>query len=141
MSFIYRGDELQQLISKLKYKPGLADEAWFFQLAGRTHSSTVQVVPLTTRTTGEVFSPLPYGSVLQITVRTKDSCRPGKDIFITHTFAVPSICPSWKRWLIERICDVERHETMEGFWIDDSRPFYPDHVVGANLYEITEKVV
>jgi hypothetical protein len=45
---------------------------------------------------------------------------------------------SWRRWLFERILDVERHEAMEHFQIGDKRPYAPIHAPGHDPYIVHE---
>lgn len=45
---------------------------------------------------------------------------------------------SWKRWLLDRLLDVELHETIEHFQIGDERPYSPSHGPGNDPYMIRE---
>jgi len=78
------------------------------------------------------------GLTLEIDVTGPNSYPEGeRTLTIAHQFAVPAAAygrGSWQRWLFDRICDVERHEAMEHFRIEDQRPFAPMHSNGNDPY-------
>lgn len=138
----YDFSELQQLVGELRYKPG-----WHFWLrSGFTESSGVSRLidwgqqPGTTCSGPAILHPPVF---LIIEVETKDSTDPTRSLFIRHSFSadlLPHLVSlNWRRWLLDRILDVERHEAMEFFAIGDDRPFYPDHGPDAQLYMIKER--
>lgn len=45
---------------------------------------------------------------------------------------------SWRRWLFDRILDVEKHEAMEFFQVAGRRPYAPSHGPGNDPYMIRE---
>ncbi len=133
--------DLASLVSRLRYKPG-----WRFRLdSGITSAASgcTQVTP------GSAARPAPGFTVffpagplfLVICAAAGDSSGSGRTLIFEHRFCVPPEDPSfpWRRWLLDRILDVERHETCEWFQVGDDRPFYPGHGPDASLYAITER--
>jgi hypothetical protein len=60
---------------------------------------------------------------------------------VNHYFPVPPATydeRSWRRWLFDRLGDVDTHERMEDFVIDGERPYAPSHGPGNNPYMIRE---
>jgi hypothetical protein len=60
---------------------------------------------------------------------------------VRHLFPVPPAAynrDSWQRWLFERLLEVERHEAMEFFQIDGTKPYAPNHGPGWDPYLITQ---
>jgi len=130
--------QLQEMVGNLRYKPG-----WRFWLrAGVTSGSAGQVegLPGVTLTSGSGYGTLLPPVFLVISAQTEDSGGRGP-ITVDHTFSVPpeEYPVQWHCWLLDRILDVERHETCEFFRIGDERPFYPEHGPGADLYAIRER--
>lgn len=81
------------------------------------------------------------GLTLCITITTPDSYHPEKIRGVVHYFIVPAAAydtRSWRRWLFDRIVDVETHEAMEFFQIDHVRPYAPHHGPGNDPYIIFE---
>lgn len=114
-------DDLAYLIKNLKYK-----EDWEFLLLYNYN-----------RGQGS------KGLTLSITPLTTDSYHPerGQNYRVNHLFIVPAASydrRSWRRWLFERILDVEKHEAMEFFVIDGERPLAPHHGPGNDPYFIFE---
>lgn len=138
--------ELQQLVAGLVYKPG-----WVFAMAG---GWTFSNGPLTTpRLAGQAVNVSTGGSstyawpdgellTLVIEIVTPDSGDPSRTVLVQHRFTAPPWTPSdgWRRWVLEQILAVERHEACEFFQIGSGRPFYPQHGPGADLYAIRERV-
>jgi hypothetical protein len=132
--------DLYVTVGQLRYKPG-----WQFRLESGHTSSTgggcPSRLPAVSASTGMAFTYPPQPVFLVVCVETLDSSS-GARIFIEHRFLAPPEeypIPA-RRWLLDRILDVERHEAMEFFAIGDQRPFYPDHGPAADLYRITERV-
>jgi hypothetical protein len=77
-----------------------------------------------------------------------DSYHHDRVIAVNHYFAVPAATynlASWQRWLFDRLGDVDTHERMEDFAIEDSpgsehvvRPFAPQHGPGNDPYRVCE---
>lgn len=70
-----------------------------------------------------------------------DSYNPETTIRVMHYFPVPPAAyneQSWRRWLFERILEIERHEAAEFFKIDGSRPYAPHHGPGHDPYVVFE---
>jgi hypothetical protein len=134
--------ELQQLVASLAYKPG-----WSFRVvSGNTFSmGAVATEPAGNVSTGTVAAsyawPEGWAATLVIEIRTPDSGDPSRTILVSHHFSVPSasFCGSWRRWLLEQILAVERHEACEFFQIGEGRPFYPEHGPDVDLYAVRER--
>jgi hypothetical protein len=61
----------------------------------------------------------------------------GQTYRVVHYFPVPPAAyneESWKRWLLNRLIEVETHEACEFFQIDGTRPFAPHHGPGWDPY-------
>jgi hypothetical protein len=70
-----------------------------------------------------------------------DTYNPDQQIRVLHCFPVlPAAYDerSWRRWLFERILEIERHEACEFFQIDGERPYAPHHGPGNDPYIIFE---
>lgn len=112
-------EELEGLIESVRYKPG-----WFFALDDINRGQDCE------------------GLTLTITLHCQDSYHPEKPRSVLHFFPVPAAAYnvySWRRWLFDRVLDVERHEAME--WFQDSsgfRAFAPNHGPGYDPYTIRE---
>jgi hypothetical protein len=81
------------------------------------------------------------GMTLVINLHTVNSYDPAQQFFVNHYMIVPAASydeRSWKRWLFEQICLVERHEAAEFFMIDESRPYAPNHGPGHDPYVTRE---
>lgn len=112
---------LDMLIESLEYKPG-----WEFYLLDLDR--------------GQGSS----GLTLDIIPKTVDSYNHENTNYrVHHYFIVPAASyneRSWRRWLFERILDVEKHEAMEFFVVDGCRPLAPAHGPGNDPYFIFEYV-
>jgi hypothetical protein len=67
----------------------------------------------------------------------------GEGYSVVHYFPVPPAAydvRSWRRWLFERLLEVERHEAAEFFRVGDDQPYAPVHAPGSDPYTITELV-
>lgn len=83
------------------------------------------------------------GLTLIVTSVGFDTYHPdrGRTYRVAHYFPVPPAAydaRSWRRWLFERLLDVERHEAMEFFVVDGERPYAPHHGPGNDPYIIFE---
>jgi hypothetical protein len=70
-----------------------------------------------------------------------DTYAPENRIRVLHYFPVPPAAydeRSWRRWLFERILEIERHEAAEFFQIGGERPYAPHHGPGNDPYIIFE---
>jgi hypothetical protein len=73
--------------------------------------------------------------------RTASAYNPDTEIRVQHLFPVPPAAydeRSWRRWMFERVLEVERHEAAEFFVIDGERPYAPHHGPGNDPYIIFE---
>lgn len=111
---------LQAMTDSLVYRPG-----WTFRLR---HSDRGQ---------GS------RGLTLVITTLGYDSYHvdEGETYRVNHYMPVPPAAyneASWRMWLFEQVCLVERHEAMEFFQISGERPYAPNHGFGWDPYLLTE---
>lgn len=70
-----------------------------------------------------------------------DTYNPKALIRVAHYFPVPPAAyneQSWRRWIFERILEIERHEAAEFFKIDGTRPYAPHHGPGNDPYIVFE---
>lgn len=70
-----------------------------------------------------------------------DSYHPDRTIRVAHYFPVPPAAyneQSWRRWLLDRILEIERHEACEFFKLDGERPYAPHHGPGNDPYIVFE---
>jgi hypothetical protein len=70
-----------------------------------------------------------------------DSYHPDQVIAVSHFFPVPAATydeRSWRRWLFDRLGDVDTHERMEDFVISGERPYAPSHGPGNDPYLVRE---
>lgn len=111
---------LEDLLDDLAYKKG-----WTFTLEWRDRGQGCE------------------GLTLAILVATTNSyarsVRPRLNV--VHFFPVPAAAfnkGSWRRWLFERVLDVERHEAMEFFTLDGVKPYAPNHGLGEDPYVVRE---
>ena len=61
----------------------------------------------------------------------------GQTYGVIHYFPVPPAAyneESWKRWILDRLIEVETHEACEFLVIDGTRPFAPHHGPGWDPY-------
>lgn len=81
------------------------------------------------------------GLTLIIRITTHDSYRHHELRAVNHYFPVPAAAydmRSWRRWLLEQVLLVERHEACEFFTIDGVKPYAPSHGSGQDPYLIRE---
>ncbi len=65
----------------------------------------------------------------------------GETYRVNHYFPVPPAAyneQSWRRWLLERLMEIERHECCEFFQIRGERPYAPHHGPGNDPYIVFE---
>lgn len=77
------------------------------------------------------------GLTLRILITCADTYRPDHQMQVWHYMPVPPAAydkRSWRRWLLEQIFLVERHEACEFFQIDGERPYAPHHGPGNDPY-------
>jgi hypothetical protein len=77
-----------------------------------------------------------------------DAYHPGRTLRVNHYFIVPAAAydaRSWRRWLFDRLGDVDTHERMEFFILHDppgsehvTRPYAPSHGPGNDPYLVRE---
>jgi hypothetical protein len=111
-------NELATLINELSYK-----QHWRFSLQDLDRGQ------------GSV------GLTLVINITGPDSYHPEKIISVNHYFPVPPAAydeRSWRRWLFDRLGDVEIHERCEFFTVDGDKPYAPSHGPGNDPYLIRE---
>lgn len=106
---------LFRLVAGLTYKPG-----WYFNLRSIDRGQ------------GSV------GLTLDILTCTTNSYHPEQTNYrVHHYMPVPPAAydeRSWRRWLLEQLFLVERHEACEFFVIDGERPYGPHHGPGNDPY-------
>ena len=110
---------LESLVNRMSYREG-----WTFTLHDRYDRGQ--------RSSGLTFTAV--GTY-------PDTYTPENIIRVAHLFPVPPAAydeRSWRRWIFERILEIERHEAMEFFKIDDKRPYAPHHGPGNDPYIIFE---
>lgn len=111
-------EALQRLLDELTYKPG-----WTFRLADIDRGQGSR------------------GLTLIILIHTSDSYDPERTRSVAHYMIVPAASydeRSWRRWLLDQLLLVERHEACEFFQIDGDRPYAPSHGPGNDPYLIRE---
>lgn len=118
---------LAGLVSRLSYRPG-----WAFRLSDIDRDEDVD---------GKVVG---RGLTLVVITRGYNSYKPsdGENYRVHHYFIVPAATydeRAWRRWLFDRLIDVETHECMEFFKIDSRRPYAPSHGPGNNPYSVRDR--
>lgn len=83
------------------------------------------------------------GLTLLVTTVGYDTYNPekGETYRVRHFFPVPPAAyneQSWRRWIFDRLLEVERHEAAEFFAVDGSRPYAPHHGPGNDPYIVFE---
>lgn len=109
---------LEQLVNRLEYRAG-----WRFWLNDLDRGQGSK------------------GLTLVINVATVNSYPPHDEIRVNHYMLVPPAAydeRSWRRWLLDQILLVERHEACEFFTIDGDKPYAPSHGPGNDPYLIRE---
>lgn len=111
---------LHDLVERLTYRPG-----WTFRLDNIDRGQGS------------------FGLTLDIITCGYDSYHPerGATYRVHHYMPVPPAAydeRSWRRWLLEQLLLVERHEACEFFAIDGKRPYAPHHGPGNDPYIVFE---
>jgi len=109
---------LVKLVDQLRYKDG-----WEFDLADIDRGQGSE------------------GLTLRIYIDPPDAYHPGRRRRVVHYFIVPAAAydmRSWRRWLLDRILDIEAHEACEFFQIGADHPYGPSHGPGNDPYLIRE---
>lgn len=111
---------LASLVDRLTYRPG-----WTFRLEDIDRGQGSE------------------GLTLIVTSRGYDTYHPdrGETYRVLHYFPVPPAAydeRSWRRWIFERLLELERHEAAEFFQVDGDRPYAPHHGPGNDPYIIFE---
>lgn len=112
---------LERHCAILKYKDG-----WFFDLFDNDD-----------RGQGSV------GLTLIISAKVINSYPPNDEMYVRHLFPVPPAAydsDTWRRWLLDRIVQVETHEACEFFVMGEERPYAPNHGDGRDPYTIFEYI-
>jgi hypothetical protein len=108
---------LRVIVDELSYKPG-----WRFALDENFNRGQDCV-----------------GLTLSIYINPPDAYRPDERRPVRHIIPVPPAAfdyQSWRRWMLEQILLVERHEACEFFAIGDEHPFAPNHGEGRDPYVV-----
>jgi hypothetical protein len=111
-------DALAELVNALKYRDGFT-----FSLAEMDRGQGSE------------------GLTLVINLTGPDSYHPEQTISVNHLFPVPPAAydvRSWRRWLFDRIGDVELHERCEFFELAGEKPYAPSHGPGNDPYLVRE---
>jgi hypothetical protein len=113
-------ESLKAMVDQLEYRPG-----WRFSLEYIDRGQGSE------------------GLTLVIVTKGLDSYHPecGETYRVRHYMTVPPASfneQSWRRWLLEQLLLVERHECCEFFKIGGKRPFKPHHGPGNDPYIIFE---
>jgi hypothetical protein len=120
-------EELAALVSGLNYRAHLG---WAVRLEDDLQRDKPGVH------TGEA-----RGMTLIVTRCGPDSYDHDRIIAVNHYFPVPAATydrRSWRRWLFDRLGDVDTHERMEDFVVGDERPYAPSHGPGNDPYLVRE---
>lgn len=109
-------DALEALVDKLSYRPG-----WRFALGNVDRGQGSE------------------GLTLSVVSCGYDSYNPdrGETYRVIHYVPVPPAAydeRSWRRWLLDRLLEIERHEACEFFRIGEDRPYAPHHGPGNDPY-------
>lgn len=111
---------LAKLVEQLAYRPG-----WTFALQETDRGQGSE------------------GLTFVITSLGYNSYHPdrGETYRVFHYFPVPPAAyneQSWRRWLLDRLIEVETHEACEFFQIAGERPYAPHHGPGNDPYIVFE---
>jgi hypothetical protein len=130
---------LADLVSRLRYRQGLNWNVWLEDDCQRDKPG---------RHTGES-----RGLTLIVQRYGPNTYDRSQVMAVNHYFAVPPATfneASWRRWLFDRLGDVDLHERMEDFAFDAQasgvpgdrdglvRPYKPNHGPGEDPYRVTE---
>lgn len=128
--------DLADLVSSLRYRQHLG---WSVRLEGDY-----------VRDPADTHKGEARGLTLIVTRSGPNTYRPDETMRVAHMFAVPAATynrESWRRWLFDRLGDVDTHERMEDFaFAGDTpgdfttRPYAPNHGPGWDPYLVTAVV-
>jgi len=107
---------LEDLVSKTEYRPG-----WYLKFEDLDRGQGSKGLTLCIYTLG-------YDTY---------NVDNGQTYRVVHYFPVPPAAyneESWKRWLLNRLIEVETHEACEFLQINGTRPFAPHHGPGWDPY-------
>lgn len=111
---------LAKLVKNVEYRPG-----WLFALEDVDRGQGSEGLTLSIYTQGyNTYHP-----------------ERGETYRVVHYFPVPPAAydeRSWRRWIFDRLLEVERHEAAEFFQISGERPYAPHHGPGNDPYIIFE---
>jgi hypothetical protein len=128
---------LKEIVDGIQYRPG-----WTFTLEDRerdpadTHGGAAGGLTLVGLTGGYEFN-----GESNDYIGAMDAYHPMRPRPVYFYFPVPAATfdeQAWRRWVFDRIMEVELHEAMEHFVVDGQRPFSPTHGPGQNPYVVTE---
>jgi hypothetical protein len=91
---------LADLVPRTTYKPG-----WTFKLEEISRGQGCE------------------GLTLLISATVPDTCTPGAETTFVHLMEVPAANyneRNWRRWILDQILKVEKHESLEWLRIDDA---------------------
>ena len=129
-------EALASLVSRLRYREHLGWDVWLEDDLQRDKPG---------RHSGES-----RGLTLVVQRCGVNTYNPLQPMAVNHYFPVPPATytePSWRRWLFDRLGDVDTHERMEDFALaadgdtgprDWERPFKPNHGPGEDPYRVCE---
>ena len=118
---------LAALVEKLEYRHHLGWQVWLEDDLQRDKPD---------RHTGES-----RGLTLVVQRCGPDTYNHDQMMAVNHYFPVPPATydeRSWRRWLFDRLGDVDTHERMEDFVIGGERPYAPSHGPGNDPYMVRE---
>lgn len=119
-------EPLAALVAQLDYR---TDRGWKVRLSNRVRDRADD---------GMVLS---EGLTLTVTRVGPDTYHPDTTVEVNHYFPVPPATydmRSWRRWLFNRLGDVDTHERCEDFIIGGDRPYRPSHGPGNDPYLVRE---
>jgi hypothetical protein len=108
---------LARLVERVTYKPG-----WRFSLEEVSRGQGCE------------------GLTLMIGATVRNSFA-DVNVDVLHLMPVPPAAydePTWRRWILEQILLVEKHEALEFFRVDGDQAFFPNHDPGKDPYAIIE---
>jgi hypothetical protein len=113
-------DELQQIVETMSYRPG-----WAFVLSDLDRGQGSE------------------GLTFQVCSKGYDTHHVdrGENYCVWHYFPVPPAAynaSSWRRWVLDRLIEVETHEACEFFRVAGKQPFAPNHGPGWDPYGVRE---
>lgn len=107
---------LEELIAKSEYRPG-----WHLKLEDLDRKQGSEGLTFCVYTVGYNTYHVDQGQTYRV----------------VHYFPVPPAAyneESWKRWILDRLIEVETHEACEFLQIGGTRPFAPHHGPGWDPY-------